>query len=501
MGGDRAGDRSRERADELRRLEAAERLPARDGGAHGRERELGERAARLNAEGVEADAHAAVLELLHPEVVVRLIGAVERGQHRGISAHQLRQRLAKLLQRGESAQCFDAEALQLMAEAREEPAMAEFDLVIRGGTLADGTGAELREADIAIVNGTIAAVGAVAGKGREEIDARGHLVTPGFVDIHTHYDGQATWDSQLAPSCWHGVTTAVMGNCGVGLAPVRTEDRGRLVELMEGVEDIPGAALHEGLKWNWESFGDYLDALEQRPRDIDIGAQLPHGALRVYVMGERGAALEAATDDDMAQMRRLTSEAMRAGAIGFTTSRTLNHRTATGDPTPSLRATEAELTAIALGLKDAGSGVFELISDFNQPDPQTEFAMLRRLVEVSGRPLSLSLAQAGPTADGWRGLLSMIEGASRDGLPIRAQVAQLDPEQPIADVATMEQALSQFIAEPRFNMLLLACFAGLAMVLAAVGSQEYELKPATAAERLAVAYGQEAAAEITAHLG
>ncbi len=324
--------------------------------------------------------------------------------------------------------------------------MAQFDLVVRGGTLADGTGAPLREADIAVSGGRIAAVGQITGQGREEIDAHGRIVTPGFVDIHTHYDGQATWDSQLAPSSWHGVTTAVMGNCGVGFAPVRPGDRDTLVSLMEGVEDIPGAALHEGLKWNWESFGDYLDALEQRPHDIDVCAQLPHGALRVYVMGQRGADLEAATEDDMAQMRRLTAEAMRAGALGFSTSRTLNHRTATGDPTPSLHATEDELTAIALGMKDAGSGVFELISDFNQPDPQTEFGMIRRLVERSGRPLSLSLAQAGRDADGWRGLLAMIEGANRDGLAVRAQVAP----RPIGLLLGLQGTLNPFSAHTTF---------------------------------------------------
>src|SRR5882724_1563277 len=246
---------------------------------------------------------------------------------------------------------------------------AEFDLVIRGGTVVDGTGRAPIEVDVGIKGNRIAAIGSLAKNGAEEIDAKGLLVTPGFVDIHTHYDGQAIWDSRLQPSSWHGVTTAVMGNCGVGFAPVRQQDRQRLIELMEGVEDIPGAALHEGLSWSWESFGQYLDALESRPRDMDLGAQLPHGALRVFVMGERAARLEEATAEEVAEMRVLTAEAMRAGAIGFTTSRTLNHRTVKGDPTPSLRASEAELLGIAMGMKDAGSGVIEFISDFNTPSP------------------------------------------------------------------------------------------------------------------------------------
>jgi len=324
--------------------------------------------------------------------------------------------------------------------------MAEFDLVIRGGNVADGQGGPLREADVAVKGGKVAAVGKVAGKGSEEIDAKGLLVTPGFVDIHTHYDGQATWDARMQPSSWHGVTTAVMGNCGVGFAPVRRADRDRLIELMEGVEDIPGAALHEGLKWNWESFGDYLDALEARPRDIDIAAQLPHGALRVYVMGERGAKLEPANETDIAQMRALTAEAMLAGALGFTTSRTLNHRTVKGDPTPSLRATHEELMGIARGMKDAGSGVFELISDFDNPDPVTEFGMIRGLVAESGRPLSLSLAQAGKSADGWKALLGMIESASKDGLPIRGQVAP----RPIGLLLGLQGTLNPFVAHEAF---------------------------------------------------
>jgi N-acyl-D-aspartate/D-glutamate deacylase len=322
----------------------------------------------------------------------------------------------------------------------------EFDLVIRGGDVADGNGGPTMQADVAVLNGRIAAVGRVDGRGREEIDARGLLVTPGFVDIHTHYDGQATWDARLAPSSWHGVTTIVMGNCGVGFAPVRVSDHNRLIELMEGVEDIPGAALHEGLHWNWESFGEYLDAVERHPHDIDICAQLPHGALRVYVMGERGARLDPATDADIAEMRRLAADAMRAGAIGFSTSRTLNHRTVKGDPTPSLRATEAELTGIARGLADVGSGVIELISDFDTPDLDSEWGMIRRIVEASGRPLSLSLAQAGRSPDGWREILSRIEGASRDGLPIRAQVAP----RPIGLLLGLQGTLNPFIAHETF---------------------------------------------------
>ncbi len=324
-----------------------------------------------------------------------------------------------------------------------------YDLVIRNGLLADGTGTPPREADVAVKDGLIATVGKFVGSGAELIDAMGKLVTPGFVDIHTHYDGQATWDTQLNPSSWHGVTTVVMGNCGVGFAPVRKQDHNRLIELMEGVEDIPGVALHEGLKWNWESFGEYLDAVEQQPHDIDVAAQLPHGALRVYVMGERGANLEAATDEDISEMRRITADAMRAGALGFSTSRTLNHKTIKGDPTPSLRATEAELTGIALGIKDAGTGVIEMISDFNQPDLDTEFGMIRRIVETSGRPLTLSLAQGLSSADGWKRILHKIEDASGAGLPIKAQVAP----RPIGVLLGLQGTINPFITHAHYQAI------------------------------------------------
>jgi len=210
------------------------------------------------------------------------------------------------------------------------------DIVIRGGTILDGTGAEGFAGDVAIDGGIIAAVGGKAGPGRREIDANGLLVTPGWVDVHTHYDGQATWDPVLAPSSWHGVTTILFGNCGVGFAPVRKEHRSGLIDLMEAVEDIPGTALHEGLRWDWESFPDFLDALDRMPRTIDIAAQIPHHPLRVYVMGERGINREAATPDDIEAMRRHVEAGLRAGAFGFTTSRTYSHKTLTGDLVPAI---------------------------------------------------------------------------------------------------------------------------------------------------------------------
>ena len=300
--------------------------------------------------------------------------------------------------------------------------MSEFDLLIRGGTVVDGTGGAPREADIGIIGNKIAAVGSLSGGGSQEINAKGKLVTPGFVDIHTHYDAQAVWDSHMAPSSHHGVTTAVMGNCGVGFAPCKPADRQRLIELMEGVEDIPGAVMHEGLKWEWESFAEYLDALERRPRDIDICALLPHAAMRVFVMGDRAINLENANQADIAHMRQITREAMRAGAFGFSTSRSLSHKTLRGDPTPTLRAQEDELRGIALGMTDAGSGMLELVSEW-VPDHNEEFAMLRRVIEASGRPAVFTLTQRHSRPNVWRDLLAHADKAAADGLSIRPVVA------------------------------------------------------------------------------
>src|SRR5215468_990465 len=244
------------------------------------------------------------------------------------------------------------------------------DLVIRDATIADGTGAPLREGDVAIDGARIAAVGHDLGRGRREVDARDLLVTPGFVDIHTHYDGQVTWDPYLTPSSWHGVTTVVMGNCGVGFAPARPDRHDWLIGLMEGVEDIPGTALAEGIRWQWERFPEYLDALEAMPRALDVGAQVPHGAVRAYVMGERGARNQPAGADDIAGMAAIVREGIEAGALGFTTSRTLLHRAIDGEPVPGTFAAAEELIGIGGVLGELGRGVIELAADLLPEEPE-----------------------------------------------------------------------------------------------------------------------------------
>jgi N-acyl-D-aspartate/D-glutamate deacylase len=295
-----------------------------------------------------------------------------------------------------------------------------FDRVIRNGTVFDGTGAEPRDADIAIRGGRIAEVGKVAGSGADEIDARGRIVTPGFVDLHTHYDAQVTWSSEITPSSWNGVTTAMIGNCGVGFAPCRPDQRDMLVKLMEGVEDIPEVVLTEGLPWNWESFDDYLDALAARPYDLDVVTQVPHAALRVFVMGERGADREPASADDRRQMAALAAAGIRSGALGFSTSRTINHKTKDGRHTPTFQADEAELSEIAGALSKTGSGWLQVISDFDEPEE--EMAMLRRLVERSGRPMSITILQRDSKPEEWRRLMARVAEARQAGLPMMGQV-------------------------------------------------------------------------------
>ena len=294
---------------------------------------------------------------------------------------------------------------------------AEFDLIVRNGTVIDGTGAEPVSADVAIKDGKIAAVGRIEGTATREIDAAGKLVTPGFVDIHTHYDAQVVWDKHLAPSTLHGVTTVVMGNCGVGFAPCKPEDRNKLVELMEGVEDIPGAVMHEGLEWTWESFPEYLDAVEKMPHDADVCALLPHSAVRVNVMGDRAVAFEPATPEDIEQMRAITKEAIEAGAFGVSTSRTTSHKTLAGEYVPTLRVYEDELMGLANGLRDAGSGFIEAVSDWitdttentrdAEPDPVEAFGILKRVAQNSGRPMVYTLAQRNDRAGMFADLLEM----------------------------------------------------------------------------------------------
>ncbi len=295
------------------------------------------------------------------------------------------------------------------------------DLLIRGGSVVDGTGVPSFSADVAIKDGRVVEVGKVSSPAKRSIDASGLLVAPGWVDIHTHYDGQASWDPYMTPSSWHGVTTAIMGNCGVGFAPAKQSQREWMIELMEGVEDIPGAVLSEGVRWEWESFPQYLDALERTPRIMDLGAQIPHGALRVYVMGERGAGREAATDEDTASMAALAKEAVTAGAFGFTSSRTSVHRTKRGEPVPSLGAAAQELIAIGRAIGETGKGVLQLISDWDDLD--AEFELIQAMASASGRPLSYTLLQHDFLPERWREVLRRTSLARNTGLEVRAQVA------------------------------------------------------------------------------
>jgi len=322
--------------------------------------------------------------------------------------------------------------------------MAEYDLVIRGGTVIDGTGRSRRTADVAVADGVVAEVGTVTGSGSREVDANGAIVAPGFVDVHTHYDGQATWETTMQPSSWHGVTTVVFGNCGVGFAPVHDTDHERLVQLMEGVEDIPGTALHEGLSWNWNSLPEYLEALGGA-KDMDIAAQVPHAALRLHVMGERGAKGDDATPNDIVEMGRLAAEGVDAGFLGFTTSRTQNHKTSLGEPTPTLTAAQEELVGIAEAIGNTGKGVLQLVSDF--ADIDGEFAIVRAMTESSGRPISFTLVESPRGYDYHRAILGHIESARADGLAVTGQTAV----RPIGVLLGFECTLNPFLVNPVYR--------------------------------------------------
>tara|TARA_B100001057_G_scaffold266157_1_gene266370 strand:+ start:1381 stop:3081 length:1701 start_codon:yes stop_codon:yes gene_type:complete len=295
-----------------------------------------------------------------------------------------------------------------------------FDLIIKNGSIYDGKGSKPYQADIAILNEKIVEIGDIKGEGKKVIDAEGKIVTPGFVDIHTHYDGQVTWDPYLRPSTYHGVTTVVMGNCGVGFSPCKPDQRNWLIGLMEGVEDIPGTALHEGIDWEWESFPEYLDALERKPLAIDVGTQIPHGAVRAYVMGERGINHEEASQEEIDRMKEIVQEAIKAGAYGFSTSRTEKHNDVNGNLTPSITAHKNELVEIAKSLGEINQGVLQGISDFYDFD--SEFDIFKAMSKESGRPISITVEQQDARPEWWEQLLDGIEDAQSEGINMYGQV-------------------------------------------------------------------------------
>ena len=324
--------------------------------------------------------------------------------------------------------------------------MPDYDLIIRGGKIYDGSGGEPFLADVAINGGVIAAVGEVQGSAKEEIDASDRIVTPGFVDVHTHYDGQITWENRLAPSSDHGVTTVVMGNCGVGFAPSRPEHRKLMIKLMEGVEDIPEVVMTEGVPFNWETFPEYLDALEQRESDIDFAAQLPHSPLRVYVMGERGANLEPPTQEDLAEMRRLTAEAVEAGALGVTTSRSYAHQFRDGRPAPSVKSEDQEVLALAQGLRDAGKGVFQMVPSYDVTAAE-RMDLLDDIARTSGRPVSFTFMQTPKGEGDWQEMVARLENSKNEGLEVRGQIIP----RPTGALLGLELSMHPFSFNPSFR--------------------------------------------------
>ncbi|ABS62644.1 Amidohydrolase 3 [Parvibaculum lavamentivorans DS-1] len=328
------------------------------------------------------------------------------------------------------------------------------DLIIKGGEIVDGTGAPKFRGDVGVKDGKIVAVGKVEGTAKCTVDAEGAVVTPGFVDIHTHYDGQVSWDAMLAPSSINGVTSTAMGNCGVGFAPARADKHDFLIRLLEGVEDIPGTALHEGLTWDWESFPDYLDAISRRAYAIDIGAHVPHAPLRTYVMGDRGGDHTATpTADEIERMRQLTYEALQAGALGFSTTRTMFHRTKDGQNVGTLTASEDELLGITRALDQAGRGVIQLISDAYLTNDDEfaarELSLIRSLAAQTGRKLSFTVQQNDDAPDRWRQIFQEIVGMRAAGLDVSAQVAP----RPIGAILSFSTSMTPYIACPTYIKL------------------------------------------------